>query len=50
LFLTLLLVPVAYVKLDAFEQAVVSDGMKRWLARVNSNTFGRLRPHSARSS
>jgi HAE1 family hydrophobic/amphiphilic exporter-1 len=47
LFLTLLLVPVAYVKLDAFEQAVVSDGMKRWLARVNSNTFGRLRPHSS---
>ncbi len=50
LFLTLLLVPVAYVKLDAFEQAVVSDGMKRWLARVNSNTFGRLRPHSSSSS
>jgi hydrophobic/amphiphilic exporter-1 (mainly G- bacteria), HAE1 family len=44
LFLTLLLVPVAYVQFDALEQAVVSRGMKAWLAKVNAATFGRLRP------
>ncbi len=44
LFLTLLLVPVAYVKFDALEQALVGDGAKRWLRQVNAATFGRLRP------
>jgi HAE1 family hydrophobic/amphiphilic exporter-1 len=44
LFLTLLLVPVAYVQFDALEQAVVSRGMKAWLGKVNAATFGRLRP------
>jgi HAE1 family hydrophobic/amphiphilic exporter-1 len=48
LFLTLLLVPVAYVKLDALEQAIVSDGMKNWLGKVNAATFGRLRPAQAK--
>jgi len=44
LLLTLLLVPVAYVKFDALEQALVGDGAKRWLRQVNAATFGRLRP------
>ena len=44
LFLTLLLVPVAYVKFDALEQALVGDGARRWLRQVNAATFGRLRP------
>ena len=44
LFLTLLLVPVAYVKFDALEQAMVSDAAKAWLARVSAATVGRLRP------
>jgi HAE1 family hydrophobic/amphiphilic exporter-1 len=41
LFLTLLLVPVAYVKFDALEQAIVGDGAKRWLSRLS---FNRWRP------
>jgi hydrophobic/amphiphilic exporter-1 (mainly G- bacteria), HAE1 family len=44
LFLTLLLVPVAYVKFDALEQALVGDAAKRWLGKVSAATFGRLRP------
>jgi hydrophobic/amphiphilic exporter-1 (mainly G- bacteria), HAE1 family len=44
LLLTLLLVPVAYVKFDALEQAVVGDGAKRWLGRISAATVGRLRP------
>jgi HAE1 family hydrophobic/amphiphilic exporter-1 len=44
LFLTLLLVPVAYVKFDALERALVGDGAKRWLARVSAATVGRWRP------
>jgi HAE1 family hydrophobic/amphiphilic exporter-1 len=44
LFLTLLLVPVAYVKFDALEQVLVGDAAKRWLGRVSAATFGRLRP------
>jgi hydrophobic/amphiphilic exporter-1 (mainly G- bacteria), HAE1 family len=44
LFLTLLLVPVAYVKFDALEQSLVGDGAKRWLRQVKAATFGRLRP------
>ena len=44
LLLTLLLVPVAYVKFDALEQALVGDAAKRWLRQVNAATFGRLRP------
>jgi hydrophobic/amphiphilic exporter-1 (mainly G- bacteria), HAE1 family len=44
LFLTLLLVPVAYVKFDALERALVGDGAKAWLAKVSAATVGRLRP------
>jgi len=44
LFLTLLLVPVAYVKFDAIEQAVVSARAKAWLGKVSAATIGRLRP------
>ena len=47
LFLTLLLVPVAYVKFDALEQALIGDGARRWLSRASAATIGRLRPSSA---
>ena len=47
LFLTLLLVPVAYEKVDALEQAVLGDRGKVWLARVSAATWGRLRPAAA---
>jgi hydrophobic/amphiphilic exporter-1 (mainly G- bacteria), HAE1 family len=46
LFLTLLLVPVAYVLFDRLEQSVVSDSAKAWLGRISSATVGRLRPTS----
>jgi HAE1 family hydrophobic/amphiphilic exporter-1 len=41
LFLTLLLVPVAYVKFDAFEQALLNQRWKEWIGRVK--TSARLR-------
>jgi hydrophobic/amphiphilic exporter-1 (mainly G- bacteria), HAE1 family len=44
LFLTLLLVPVAYVKFDALERALVGDDAKRWLGRVSAAMKARLRP------
>jgi HAE1 family hydrophobic/amphiphilic exporter-1 len=44
LFLTLLLVPVAYVKFDALERAIVGTSAKAWLAKVSAATVGRLRP------
>jgi HAE1 family hydrophobic/amphiphilic exporter-1 len=44
LFLTLLLVPVAYVKFDALERALVGDGARRWLSRLSAVTKRRLRP------
>ena len=44
LFLTLLLVPVAYVKFDAIEQAVVGNAAKAWLSKVSAATVGRFRP------
>jgi HAE1 family hydrophobic/amphiphilic exporter-1 len=47
LFLTLLLVPVAYVKFDAIEQAIVGQSAKAWLAKVSAATVGRLRPAAA---
>jgi HAE1 family hydrophobic/amphiphilic exporter-1 len=46
LFLTLLLVPVAYVQFDALERAIVGDKAKGWLGKVSAATFGRLRPAS----
>jgi hydrophobic/amphiphilic exporter-1 (mainly G- bacteria), HAE1 family len=36
LFLTLLLVPVAYVQFDTLEQAVISGKAKAWLSRVSA--------------
>ncbi len=44
LFLTLLLVPVAYVKFDALESAVVGRRGKEWLGKLSAATVGRLRP------
>ncbi|MEO8257539.1 MAG: efflux RND transporter permease subunit [Acidobacteriota bacterium] len=44
LFLTLLLVPAAYVKLDALEQSLASRKFKGWFDRLRSSTAGRLRP------
>jgi HAE1 family hydrophobic/amphiphilic exporter-1 len=43
LFLTLLLVPVAYVKFAALETALVGDGARAWLKKISTATFGRLR-------
>ena len=43
LFLTLLLVPVAYVKLDALEQSVLNQGWKGLLARFKTPAGLRLR-------
>jgi HAE1 family hydrophobic/amphiphilic exporter-1 len=44
LLLTLLLVPVAYVKLDAIEKALIGDGSRRWLSKINAATIGRFKP------
>jgi HAE1 family hydrophobic/amphiphilic exporter-1 len=44
LFLTLLLVPVAYVKFHALEEAFVGQRGKEWLGKLSSATFGRFRP------
>jgi HAE1 family hydrophobic/amphiphilic exporter-1 len=46
LFLTLLLVPVAYVKFDALEQAVVNQRWKDWIARVKAAAGLRPAPES----
>ncbi len=43
LLLTLLLVPVAYVKFDEFERALVGEGARAWLSRVSAATMGRFR-------
>ena len=50
LFLTLLLVPVAYVKFDALERAIMGDTAKAWLAKLSAATVGRLRPAESRQS
>jgi hydrophobic/amphiphilic exporter-1 (mainly G- bacteria), HAE1 family len=44
LFLTLLLVPVAYVLFDRLEQSLISESARGWLSRVSSATIGRFRP------
>jgi len=44
LFLTLLLVPAAYVKLDALEQSLANRRLKGWFERLRASTAGRLRP------
>jgi HAE1 family hydrophobic/amphiphilic exporter-1 len=48
LFLTLLLVPVAYVKFDALESAFVNQRWKAVVGKLHASTFGRLRPDAAR--
>ena len=44
LFLTLLLVPVAYLKFDALEQSSLNQRFKQWFSRATASTLGRLRP------
>jgi len=44
LFLTLLLVPVAYIKFDAFEQSLLNQKWKEWIGRMKGGLTGRLRP------
>ena len=43
LFLTLLLVPVAYVKFDALEQSFANQRWKSFMGRLKGGTTGRLR-------
>ena len=47
LLLTLLLVPVAYVKFDELERALVGERARAWLSRVSAATVGRFRPAAA---
>ncbi len=47
LFLTLLLVPVAYVRFDAFEQSIANQKWKEWIGRAKSGMFGRMKPAEA---
>ena len=44
LFLTLLLVPAAYVKLDALEQSFANRRFKVWLDALRAATIRRVRP------
>jgi HAE1 family hydrophobic/amphiphilic exporter-1 len=44
LFLTLLLVPVAYVKFDALEQSFLNQRFKAWMSKVTQSTIGRFQP------
>jgi len=44
LFLTLLLVPVAYVPFDPLEQAFAGGRAKTWLSKLSAATFKRHRP------
>jgi HAE1 family hydrophobic/amphiphilic exporter-1 len=47
LFLTLLLVPVAYVKFDALEQSLGGGRLKIWAGKFSAATIGRFRPAPA---
>jgi multidrug efflux pump subunit AcrB len=44
LFLTLLLVPVAYIKFDSLERSAANQRLKTWASGVRAATIGRLRP------
>jgi HAE1 family hydrophobic/amphiphilic exporter-1 len=44
LFLTLLLVPVAYVKFDALERSAANQRLRTWVSGLRAATIGRLRP------
>jgi hydrophobe/amphiphile efflux-1 (HAE1) family protein len=47
LFLTLLLVPVAYMKFAALEQTVANKQLTAWAKKLAAATVGRLRPAAA---
>ena len=44
LLLTLLLVPVAYVKFDALEQSFLNQAWKGWLGRLKGGVRGLVSP------
>jgi HAE1 family hydrophobic/amphiphilic exporter-1 len=44
LFLTLLLVPVAYVKLDALEHSAVNERFKAWMGKLRSSLARPVHP------
>jgi len=44
LLLTLLLVPVAYVKFDALETSVLNQHWKQWVGQVKAGVSGKFRP------
>jgi hydrophobic/amphiphilic exporter-1 (mainly G- bacteria), HAE1 family len=44
LLLTLLLVPVAYVKFDELERVLIGERTKAWLGRISAATVRRFRP------
>ena len=44
LFLTLVVVPVAYVKFDALEQTIVNQRAKEWMKKLVAETVSRVRP------
>jgi HAE1 family hydrophobic/amphiphilic exporter-1 len=44
LFLTLLVVPVAYVKFDSLEQTVLNRRAKEWMRKFAAETAARVRP------
>jgi HAE1 family hydrophobic/amphiphilic exporter-1 len=48
LFLTLLLVPAVYIKLDAVEPSFANRRLKTWMGRLADVTFGRIRPESTK--
>jgi len=48
LFLTLLLVPAVYVKLDAPEQSIANRRFNEWMGRVTEVTVGRFRSAAAK--
>jgi hydrophobic/amphiphilic exporter-1 (mainly G- bacteria), HAE1 family len=48
LFLTLLLVPVAYVKFDALERALIGESASAWLSRMSGALRDRVRAPSPR--
>jgi hydrophobic/amphiphilic exporter-1 (mainly G- bacteria), HAE1 family len=47
LLLTLLLVPVAYVKFDELERVLIGERPKAWLGKISAATVGRFRPAAA---
>ena len=47
LFLTLLLVPVAYLKFDVLEQTMLNQKFKATMSKWTAATIGRLRPDAA---